>query len=84
MDPWMQRAAKWLGWIFTKTVEEGAATQTYLATHPALAGVRGYYFDDCNVGEGTPHLADEAMASKLWTVSERLTRQYLPVPTLTA
>jgi WW domain-containing oxidoreductase len=82
MDPWMQTAARWLGWLFTKTVEEGAATQTYLATHPSLAGVRGYYFDDCNVGEGTAHLTDTAMAAKLWEVSERLTREYLSVPTL--
>jgi NAD(P)-dependent dehydrogenase (short-subunit alcohol dehydrogenase family) len=82
MDPWMQTAAKWLGWLFTKTVEEGAATQTYLATHPDLAGVRGYYFDDCNIGEGTAYLTDDAMAEKLWTTSEQLTHSHLPVPTL--
>ena len=84
MDPWMKRAAKWLGWIFTKTVEEGAATQTYLATHPSLVGVRGYYFDNCNVGEGSRYLTDEAMARRLWDVSRQITRKYLPVPTLTA
>ena len=83
MDPWMQTAARWLGWLFTKTVEEGAATQTYLATSPGLVDVRGYYFDDCNVGEGTPYLTDDAMALKLWQVSEALTRNYLPVPTHT-
>jgi NAD(P)-dependent dehydrogenase (short-subunit alcohol dehydrogenase family) len=84
MEPWMQTAAKWFGWLFTKTVEEGAATQTYLSTHPALAGVRGYYFDNCNVGEGTAYLTDDAMAEKLWTSSEQLTHSYLPVPTLQA
>ena len=70
--------------MFTKNVEEGAATQTYLATHPDLAGVRGFYFDDCNVGEGTAYLTDDAMAEKLWAVSTRLTHNYLAVPTLQA
>ncbi len=78
MPDWQQTAARWLGWMFTKTVEEGAATQTYLATNPSLAGVRGYYFDDCNVGESTAHVNDDAMAARLWQVSEDLTRPYLP------
>ncbi len=81
MPEWQQTAARWLGWMFTKTVEEGAATQTYLATHPSLEGVRGYYFDNCNVGEGTAYLADDALAAKLWEVSENLTRDYLPTVT---
>ena len=42
MDPWMQTAAKWLGWLFTKTVEEGAATQTYLSTHANSPFWRGH------------------------------------------
>jgi NAD(P)-dependent dehydrogenase (short-subunit alcohol dehydrogenase family) len=78
MPGWQQTAARWLGWMFTKSVEEGAATQTYLATNPALAGVRGFYFDDCNVGEGTAYLTDDAMAERLWQVSAELTRAYLP------
>ena len=84
MDPWMQQAAKWLGWMFTKTVEEGSATQTYLASHPSLAGVRGFYFDDCNVGEGTAYLTDSELARRLWDKSEELTRPFLAVPTLQA
>lgn len=78
MPDWKQTAARWLGWMFTKSVEEGAATQTYLATNPALAGVRGYYFDDCNLGEGTSYLTDDAMAERLWEVSTNLTAAYLP------
>lgn len=83
MDAWMQTAARWLGWLFTKSVEEGAATQTYLATNPGLVGVRGFYFADCNPAEGSPFLSDDAMATKLWEVSEQLTRPYLPIRTLT-
>jgi len=82
MSPWMQNAARWLGWMFTKSIPEGAATQTYLATSPSLAGVRGYYFDNCNIGEGTAFLTDDAMADKLWRVSADLTRDYLPLPLL--
>ncbi len=82
MDKWMQTAAKMFGWLFTKSVEEGAATQTFLATQPDLVGVRGFYFVDCNPAEGSPFLTDDAMAAKLWTVSEELTRDYLPVKTL--
>lgn len=63
----------------TKSVEEGAATSCYVATHPSLGATSGRYFEDCNavtiVGEG--HLHNEAMAETLWQVSEDLTRDYL-------
>jgi hypothetical protein len=50
-----------------------------VATSPDLVGVRGFYFADCNISEGeTPYLYDDAMATKLWDVSEQLTRDYLP------
>jgi NAD(P)-dependent dehydrogenase (short-subunit alcohol dehydrogenase family) len=78
LPAWQQWGAKYLGWMFLKTVEEGAATQTYVATSPDLVDVRGFYFSDCNVAEGTKFLTDDAMAKKLWQVSEDLTRDYLP------
>ena len=80
--PWYMRwAGTLLGWAFMKNIEEGAATQTYVATNPALVGVNGYYFVDCNPDPGgTPQMQDEAMARRLWLVSEELTRDYLPAP----
>jgi NAD(P)-dependent dehydrogenase (short-subunit alcohol dehydrogenase family) len=79
LPQWQQIAGKYLGWIFMKSVEEGAATQTYVATNPELEGVRGFYFVDCQVSEGqTPFMQDDAMAARLWQVSEELTRDYLP------
>ena len=76
--PWYMRAAAGLlGWAFMKSVEAGAATQTYLATNPALDDVSGLYFADCNPAEGSRHLADDAMAAKLWNVSEALTADFL-------
>lgn len=60
-----------------KTPEQGAATSCYVATSPALAGVTGQYFVDCNPGRQSAFQADRAMAAKLWEVSEELTREYL-------
>ena len=82
MPAWQQFAAKYLGWMFMKTIPEGAATQCYVATSPDLVGVRGFYFADCQVNTGeTPYMGDAAMAKQLWDVSEDLTRDYLPIKT---
>jgi hypothetical protein len=58
-------------------VEAGAATQVYVATYPALATVTGQFFRDCNAIVPPGHLQNAAMAEKLWTVSEELTRGWL-------
>ena len=60
-----------------KSPEQGAATQCYVATNPALSGVTGQYFADCNVAEQSEHQSDMAMAARLWEVSEELTSDYL-------
>jgi len=60
-----------------KTVEEGAATTCYVATNPALVGVSGYYFADCNPQEPSALMQDVEMARRLWEVSEDLVRDYL-------
>ncbi|MCB2108864.1 MAG: SDR family NAD(P)-dependent oxidoreductase [Rhodobacteraceae bacterium] len=77
--PWYVHVlAKLIGWTFMKSVEEGAATQTYVATAPALAETSGLYFADCNpVVPERPEMTDEALAAKLWDVSEELTKPYL-------
>ena len=80
LPQWQQWATKYFGWLFMKTIPEGAATSCYVATSPDLVGVRGFYFADCNMDEGeTPYVYDDAMAEKLWQVSQELTRDYLPV-----
>ncbi|MFT4614946.1 MAG: NAD(P)-dependent dehydrogenase (short-subunit alcohol dehydrogenase family), partial [Bacteroidia bacterium] len=78
MPFWMRWGSKLVGWAFMKDIPEGAATTCYVATNPELEGVRGFYFSDCNVGEGSEFLTDDAMAKKLWQVSEELTSDYLP------
>lgn len=61
-----------------KTAEQGAATQVYVAIHPNLDGVSGYYFEDCNPVEPEgPHMLDYELSAKLWEVSEELTKGYI-------
>ncbi len=60
-----------------KTIPEGSATQCYVATSPDLAGVTGYYFDNCNPAVPNEHMQNDVLAAKLWEVSEELTADYL-------
>lgn len=76
--PWWQLlTAKLFGWIFMKPVEAGAGTQVYVATSPALATTSGQFFRDCNPIVPPGHLQDDAMAARLWAVSEELTGPWL-------
>ena len=76
--PWWQRtAASLFGWAFMKEIDQGAATQTYVATAPALAGYSGYYFADCNPLLPDPRMLNEQQAAELWAVSEELAAGYL-------
>jgi NAD(P)-dependent dehydrogenase (short-subunit alcohol dehydrogenase family) len=58
--------------LVLKSVSQGAATQCYVAVHPSLQGATGKYFADCNEATPTAHARDQAMAAKLWDVSERI------------
>jgi len=62
-----------------KSVAEGAATSCYVATNEVLGNVSGRFFEDCNAVEaiGGSHLQDAEQASRLWLVSEELTKDYL-------
>ena len=61
-----------VGPLFLKTVSQGAATEVYVATSPALDGVSGEYFADCNVAKARRDTGDAALAKKLWDVSEKI------------
>jgi NAD(P)-dependent dehydrogenase (short-subunit alcohol dehydrogenase family) len=79
LPAWQQWGMKYFGWLFLKTIEEGAATTCYVATSPDLVDVRGFYFSDCQVDDlNMRYLYDDAMAAKLWQMSEELTKDYLP------
>jgi NAD(P)-dependent dehydrogenase (short-subunit alcohol dehydrogenase family) len=59
------------------TVAQGAATSCYVATAPALAGVSGQFFQDCNPVVPDARARDAAAGARLWGVSERLVAAYL-------
>jgi len=75
----IRKGFEWLGPLFAKTPDQGAATQVYVATHPNLSGVSGAYFEDCNpvIVAGDHHTVDEAMASKLRQVSVDMTQGFV-------
>lgn len=61
-----------------KRPEQGAATQVYVAIDSRLAGVSGYYFEDCNpVQMKGPHANNTALAAQLWDISEELVANWL-------
>lgn len=63
--------------MFDKSIPQGAATQCYVATNPALSSVSGHYFVDCNPATANDFMYDAALAQQLWSVSEKLTGGYL-------
>lgn len=67
------------GGLIAKSPAQGAATQVYVATNPALTAVNGAYFEDCNpVTINVPnHVFDQPMAAKLWQTAMAMTRGYL-------
>jgi NAD(P)-dependent dehydrogenase (short-subunit alcohol dehydrogenase family) len=60
------------GPLVLKTVEQGAATQVYVATRPELANVSGQFFANCNLARPRPDADDAELARKLWETSERI------------
>lgn len=76
--PGWQRAllAPFKGFLLKKPAQ-GAATQCYVASAPALAGFSGYYFDNCNPQVPPAQVRDAALAAKLWATSGELLKGYL-------
>jgi NAD(P)-dependent dehydrogenase (short-subunit alcohol dehydrogenase family) len=84
MDPEVLRQLESGGTYQFKSVEQGAATSVLVATSPALEGVGGRYFEDCNQAlpvDGTPselaamrsgvapYARDADLAERLWGLS---------------
>lgn len=61
-----------IGPLTLKSVGQGAATEVFVATSSALAGVSGEYFADSNIAKPRPDASDPELARKLWEVSERI------------
>lgn len=58
---------------FGATPEEGAETSIYLASSPELESITGQYFERNQPKASSRASHDEAVARRLWEVSERLT-----------
>ncbi len=58
--------------IALKSIQQGAATEVFVATHPSIEGVTGEYFSHCNVAQPRRKANDPELAKKLWEVSERI------------
>jgi WW domain-containing oxidoreductase len=60
------------GPLAQKSIPQGAATEVFVAVHPAAAAVSGRYFADVNVARPSAHAEDVALAARLWDVSEQI------------
>ena len=58
--------------VAMKSIPQGAATQCYVAAHPAVADVSGEYFANCNVATASQHARDEALGARLWEMTEEI------------
>jgi len=77
LPAWQLTLSRLIGWTFMRSVEAGAATQVYLATHPSLAGVSGHFFKDCNPFLPGGNMENDELAARLWQVSEDVTGPWL-------
>jgi hypothetical protein len=59
-------------------LHQAAATTCYVAVHPAVAGVSGKYFTDCNEASPSRLSASSEEAAKLWSFSESITAEKIP------
>ncbi|XP_035288514.1 dehydrogenase/reductase SDR family member 13-like isoform X1 [Anguilla anguilla] len=59
-------------WLFTVDPDSGAQTTLHCALQEGIEPLSGRYFSDCVEEEVLPKAKDDAVARKLWEVSERL------------
>jgi hypothetical protein len=62
---------------------QAAATTCYVAAHPAVAGVSGKYFADCNEASPSRLGASCEEAARLWAFSENVTAEKVQRTTTT-
>ena len=55
-----------------KSIEQGAATQVFLAASPKAAGITGEYWASSNVAKPRRDARDPSLAKKLWEESEAI------------
>jgi NAD(P)-dependent dehydrogenase (short-subunit alcohol dehydrogenase family) len=61
-----------VGSLFMKNVPQGAATTVFAAVAPELADHPGIYLSDCNEERPSAAASDEALAERVWQISEQI------------
>ena len=72
MNPLMRMSFSLGNPLFLKTIPQGAATQCYVAVHPAAAGINAKYWADSNIAKESANARDPALAKRLWEETERI------------
>jgi WW domain-containing oxidoreductase len=72
MNPVLSTVLTVLGPIALKDIEQGAATEVYVAARPEVAGISGRYFASSNLAQPRADADDEALARRLWETSEQI------------
>ncbi|XP_077064498.1 dehydrogenase/reductase SDR family member 13b.1 [Siphateles boraxobius] len=67
-----RRLLKGIAALFFKDVEAGAQTTLYCAVQEGIEALSGRYFSNCAVQKVKAKAQDDAVAKKLWEVSETL------------
>jgi len=67
-----RRLLKGIAALFFKDVEAGAQTTLHCAVQEGIEGLSGRYFSNCAVQKVKAKAQDDAVAKKLWEVSETL------------
>ncbi|XP_027103749.1 short-chain dehydrogenase TIC 32, chloroplastic isoform X2 [Coffea arabica] len=63
-----------IGKFVYKNIPQGASTTCYVALHPQVKGIRGEYFDNCNIAKASSMAMDADLARRLWDFSVSLTK----------
>ncbi|XP_067422014.1 dehydrogenase/reductase SDR family member 13 [Emydura macquarii macquarii] len=69
---WLRPLFVPISWLFFRDPTDGAQTSIYCATQEGIEMFSGRYFVDCRVRDPWPQAHDDAVAQKLWEVSERM------------
>ncbi|XP_077150434.1 dehydrogenase/reductase SDR family member 13 [Ranitomeya variabilis] len=72
LPQWLMLPIYPIAWLLLKNPMEGAQTSIYCAVQEGIEMYSGRYFADCQVQQVKPHARDDAVAKKLWEVSEDL------------
>lgn len=72
LPSWLQMALFPFLWLLLRTPKDGAQTSIYCAVEEGIEQYSGRYFSNCWVEQVPAHARDDAVAKKLWEVSEDL------------